>query len=108
MFGLADIMRDALQRAGAVDIIRMTSCMQKWLTDRKSIVRAVDPPDPGKQHNGKRSALESGASAAKRQRYNKAAASASPEGVAVHMIEEGKRSATKHFQKEDETTTLRS
>ena len=54
----------------------MTSCMQEWLTERKSIVRAVDPPDPGKQHNGKRSALESGASAAKRQRRNKAAASA--------------------------------
>jgi len=46
------------------------------VVDATQIDCARDPPDPGKQHNGKRSALESGASAAKRQRRNKAAASA--------------------------------
>ena len=34
--GLADLMRDALQRAGAVDIIRMTSCMQEWFDCARS------------------------------------------------------------------------
>ena len=75
-FGLADLMKEALLHQGFVNVPQMTSCMDEWITERHSIVRAVLPPAPDKQHNGKRSAPVLSASAAKRLRRSKAPASA--------------------------------
>ena len=53
-FGLADLMKEALLHQGFVNVPQMTSCMGEWITERHSIVRAVLPPGPDKQHKGKR------------------------------------------------------
>ena len=75
-FGLADLMKEALLRQGFVNVPQMTSCMDEWIAERHSIVRAVLPPAPDTQHNGKRSAPVLSPSSAKRLRRSKAPASA--------------------------------
>ena len=75
-FGLADLMKEALLHEGFVNVPQMTSCMDEWITERHSIVRAVLPPAPDTQHNGKRSAPVLSPSPAKRLRRSKAPASA--------------------------------
>ena len=87
-------MKEALLYQGLVNVPHMTSCMDEWIAERHSIVRAVLPPAPDTQHNGKRSAPVLSPSSAKRLRRSKAPASAKrptpklaergtpPEGVA--------------------------
>jgi hypothetical protein len=67
------LVQEALLRQ---DVPQMTSCLDEWITERQSIVRALLPPAPDKQHKGKRSAPVLSPSSAKRLRRSKAPASA--------------------------------